>query len=98
MNKIINYGVLISIVYSVGLLICILICKEFDYSFLQLKYKNIIGVVTIFVGLISLILVLLAKIYAIEIWNVYTLLFYEIFLFTLALIVFGIVIILKWYS
>ena len=96
MNKIINYGILISIVYSIGLLICILICKGFDYSFLQLKYKNIIGIVTIFVGLISLILVLLAKIYSIEIWNVYTLLFYEIFLFTLALIVFGIVIILKW--
>ena len=95
MNKIINYGILISIVYSVGLLICILIYKGFDYSFLLLKYKNIIGVVTIFVGLISLILVLLAKIYAIEIWNVYTLLFYEIFLFTLALIAFGIVIILK---
>ena len=95
MNKIINYGILISIVYSVGLLIYILICKGLDYSFLQLTYKNIIGVVTIFVGLISLILVLLAKIYAIKIWNAYTLLFHEIFLFTLSLIAFGIVIILK---
>lgn len=95
MSKIINFGIITSILYSVGLLIFILICQRFDYSFLQLKYKNIIGVVTIFVGLISLILVLLAKIYSIEIWNVYTLLFHEIILYTLALIIFGIVIVLK---
>lgn len=94
-KKIINYGILISIVYSIGVLIYILICQGFDYSFLQLKYKNIIGIVTIFVGLISFILILSSKFYSNKVWNVYTLLFYEIILYTLALIIFGIVIVLK---
>lgn len=66
-----------------------------NYSFLQLNYKNIIGVVTIFVGLISFIFILLAKFYPSKVWNVYTLLFHEIILYTLALIIFGIVIVLK---
>lgn len=95
MNKIINYGIIISVAYSVGLIIYILICKGLNYSLLELRYKNIIGFATIFIGLISFILILSANIFSIEIWKVYNLLFYEIILYTLALIILGIVIILK---
>ncbi len=95
MKKIINYGILISVVYSIGLLLYLIVCKIFNNEFVLPSLKNTIGVITIFMGLMSLTLIILSKIYLIKIWAIYELLFYEILIYAIVIIIFGIAILFK---